>query len=194
MQSLVARTLCASGRTCPAKLLTSRIASSSPYRSFLAAPGLKTRVAVTLRTFATATTTKKTATTEKPATKRTTTKPAAKAKKPVKAAAKPKAKAVKKDASKKAVKKPVDLEEKKRLLKQELKDAALLNPPKRLPQTPWMLYISLQCKAMDGSSFRGSFADSIRKFAADFKNLSSSEKQVCHARTHHPTTQSSWLA
>lgn len=156
-------------------------------RSFLVAPGYKSRVAA--RGFATATASKTTGGTaaKKPATK-TKTKTSAKAKakatttrakktakapaKKKKAAAKPKKPVVKKK------KKEVSPEKQKLLLKRQLKKTALLNQePKNLPMHPWLVFVSRSFKS---ESLAGEKAgiDRMPAISAEYKGLSSAELEV----------------
>lgn len=189
MHSAAAQALRACGRTSPAvKSLTTTSAVSRVLlarHTFLVTPAYKARLAP--RGYATATATKtKPRTTPTAAAKK---KPAAK-KAPVKAKAKPKAakKPVKKAKAKPAKKKPVakkakrvkkepSEETKLATLKRTLKQTALINKePAKLPYTPWLVFSVEQHTKL--SDFDGSFVDKVRTIAADFKNISASERSV----------------
>lgn len=189
MHSAAAQALRACGRTLPA--VNSLATTSAVSRvlltrhTFLITPAYKARLAP--RGYATATATKtKPRTTTAAAAKK---KPAAK-KAPVKAKAKAKAtkKPVKKAKAKPAKKKPVAKKPKKvkkepseatklATLKRTLKQAALYNKePTRLPNSAWTVFASEKHSQLSASD--GSFADKTRAIAADFKNISASEKSV----------------
>ncbi|KAF4782340.1 HMG box protein [Colletotrichum scovillei] len=122
----------------------------------------------------------KAATTTKTKTKTTAAKkkPATKAKKP--AAKKPKAKkkvAVKKAAPKKKKVKKVVLtpEQQKRLRVRELKAAALLEEPKKLPTNTFRVYAEQQFATEPTSDLK--LTDRVKGIAESYKNLSSYEVQ-----------------
>ncbi|KAK1452161.1 HMG box protein [Colletotrichum melonis] len=104
-------------------------------------------------------------------------KPATKAKKP--AAKKPKAKkkvAVKKAVPKKKVKKVVlTPEQQKRLRVRELKTAALLEEPKKLPTNTFRVYAEQQFATEPTSDLK--LTDRVKSIAESYKNLSSYEVQ-----------------
>lgn len=122
----------------------------------------------------------KAATTTKTKTKTTAAekKPATKAKKP--AAKKPKAKkkvAAKKAAPKKKVKKVVlTPEQQKRLRVRELKTAALLEEPKKLPTNTFRVYAEQQFATEPTSDLK--LTDRVKGIAESYKNLSSYDVQV----------------
>ncbi len=102
--------------------------------------------------------------------------------------AKPKAKTAakkkpkKKPVAKRAAKpgrpaKKLTPEEKKKVQVRELKKGALLSEPKKLPEQPWVLYVSENAKGTKigpDSSLAATMAD----LARSFKALSASELQV----------------
>ncbi|KAK7528720.1 uncharacterized protein IWZ02DRAFT_486739 [Phyllosticta citriasiana] len=151
-------------------------------------------VVKTFRSYATATKTKKATTKKSPAKKTATRKTATRktatrktAKKPVKKAVK---KAVKKPVRKRAAKKPVKkpapkrrgLTERQKLLKEKVKTreniaqlkATALEEPKALPASAWVLYVSEVFRKLPQGEKTNS-VDVIKKAAADFKNIGSSE-------------------
>ncbi|KAK7530077.1 hypothetical protein IWX49DRAFT_595487 [Phyllosticta citricarpa] len=144
------------------------------------APAVKT-----FRSYATATKTKKATAKKSPAKKTATRKTATRktAKKPVKKAVK---KPVRKRAAKKPVKKPAPkrrgLTERQKLLKEKAKTreniaqlkATALEEPKALPGSAWVLYVSEVFRKLPQGEKTNS-VDVIKKAAADFKNIGSSE-------------------
>ncbi|OHF01385.1 HMG box protein, partial [Colletotrichum orchidophilum] len=110
-------------------------------------------------------------------TKKTTgakKKTALKTKKP--ASKKPKAKKViaKKAAPKKRVKKQLTPEETQKLKVRQWKKTALLNEPKKLPTSAWLVYVTREHQTAESGS---SLTERTKALAESFKNLSSYEVQ-----------------
>jgi len=104
--------------------------------------------------------------------KKKTTKAAA-----TKAKAKPKAKPKPKPKPKK--KKVLTPEEKAKKEVRELKVAALLNEPAKLPGTSWLVYVTQELK---GKSVGGDLAGRTRAVREAFRSLSSYELEVCRGK------------
>ncbi|OLN88736.1 hypothetical protein CCHL11_01869 [Colletotrichum chlorophyti] len=107
--------------------------------------------------------------TKAPATKTKTKKPA------TRKAATGKPKAAKKQVVKKpAPKKELTPEQKLKIQKKEAKKVALLTEPKRLPQSPWHVYVTSEIKAINDVT---AFGDKQKKLSDTFKTFSSYEIQ-----------------
>ena len=180
MRSAVTQALrpCASGL--PAKSLPSR--GALVRESFLVAPSYKSRVAV--RGFATATASKTTGRTATKSATKTKAAPKAKAtttkaKKTAKAPAKKKKAAAKPKKPVARKKKELTPEQKKVLLRRELKQKSLSGKePKKLPATNWLVFMSNALKGKPS----GGVNDTKQKMpalAAEFRSLSSAELEVC---------------
>jgi hypothetical protein len=101
-----------------------------------------------------------------------------KAKKPAK---KPKAK---KAAPKKPAKKVLSDEEKLKLKIRELKKVALLGEPKKLPDRPWLVYLSQHTK---GTKAEGSLGSLAKQVSESFKAISAAELEVRKTGEHKLT-------
>lgn len=183
MRSAVTQALrpCASGL--PAKSATSR--GVLVRRSFLVAPGYKSRVAV--RGFATAAASKTTGRTAAKSATKTKAAPKAKAKgTTTKAKKTAKAPAKKKKAAAKPKKKPVvrkkkelSPEKKEVALRRDLKRKSLMgHEPKNLPATRWTVYMSSVLKGKPSSGINDT-RQRMSAIAGDFRSLSSAELEVC---------------
>lgn len=135
----------------------------------------KCPIGTSLRSYATATSTK----VAKPraATKSTKAKGEPKAKKKAAPKKKKKSKAAKPKKKKRKATRPKKAPtalEAQRAKVNRLRSVALLDTPKVLPQTSWTLYVAEKL-----SKTTGAFGSKTSELAQEFRNLSTSERNVC---------------
>jgi hypothetical protein len=99
------------------------------------------------------------------------------------ASTKAKAKAKPKPKPKPKKKKVLTPEEKAKKEVRELKVAALLNEPAKLPGTSWLVYVTQELK---GKSVGGDLAGRTRAVREAFRSLSSYELEVCRGKENLP--------
>ncbi|KAL1891877.1 hypothetical protein Sste5346_007422 [Sporothrix stenoceras] len=174
----------------PALVSAQKIAALNAFRalpttrSFMTAKAVNAPAAASPKKTATATKAKKTTTKAAPKKKSATAlaadkkKAAAEKKKKAAAKAAATAAAAKKKAAlakKKAAQTP---EEKARLQKKELKKVALLDEPRKLPETPWILFVTESTKGTktEGSG-KANLTRVMPELSASFKSLSPLEVQ-----------------